>query len=390
MPLPPLSGSFVIGVCDIEHEDLLFRMFYPAQPMDANMTDTPRDKQAGWLLSYKYGGGYGRFMNIPGFISVPVFAALYSRVTIPHSIFDAPIMKAEKLLPLVLFSHGLGGMRTTYSAICSDLASHGFLVVCLEHQDQSASLSLRKNASQIVNYKPLPTDVDEFEFRNNQLKFRVQEIVKAQSLLKRLNSGETIQNTMQSEFDLSSLNGRIDFDNTVVMGHSFGGGTAVQANYYHSELFQCAISLDGWMFPVNREVFEGENFPNQPKPFLFINSEIFQWAENLDRMKKLIRLTNEKRKSIGKNLDSTLITISGSGHQNQTDFALLTPAFALGNQVGPIDATYCLKLNTRMCLRYLRRFFEFGDQNLLLDSILNRDTALRPKEISVDSEFLLD
>src|SRR6186713_714484 len=60
------------------------------------------------------------------------------------AIRDAPLLTpstASKRWPVVVFSHGLGGLRNTYSHICGSLASHGAVVVALEHRDGSAPVS---------------------------------------------------------------------------------------------------------------------------------------------------------------------------------------------------------------------------------------------------------
>ena len=42
-------------------------------------------------------------------------------------------------LPTVIFSHGLGGNCDNYSQLCGDIASHGYIVIAMEHEDGSGS-----------------------------------------------------------------------------------------------------------------------------------------------------------------------------------------------------------------------------------------------------------
>lgn len=45
---------------------------------------------------------------------------------------------------------------------------------------------------------------------------------------------------------------------------------------------RCGVALDAWMFPLDDEIFA-----RVKQPIFFINSEKFQWAGNISRMKKL-------------------------------------------------------------------------------------------------------
>ena len=62
-----------------------------------------------------------------------VFTNLMSTGQNIAALYGAPV-KTSTPLPVIMFSHGVVGMRTTYSAVCCDLASHGYLVAAVEHR----------------------------------------------------------------------------------------------------------------------------------------------------------------------------------------------------------------------------------------------------------------
>ncbi len=57
----------------------------------------------------------------------------------------------EPVFPLLMFSHGMGGSRTTYSTICGEFASYRFVVCAIEHRDGSG-------ARTFINHPPKGLD----------------------------------------------------------------------------------------------------------------------------------------------------------------------------------------------------------------------------------------
>ncbi|KFR03465.1 Platelet-activating factor acetylhydrolase 2, cytoplasmic, partial [Nipponia nippon] len=125
------------------------------------------------------------------------------------------------------------------------------------------------------------------------------------------------------------------------VGHSFGGVTAVLA-LVKEPAFRCAVALDAWMFPLENALYS-----EVLKPVLFINTEKFQTPESIAKMKRLS----------SRNSQTKIITILGSVHQSQTDFAFLT-----GNLIsrilgmrGTLDPYKALDITSRAALAFLQR-----------------------------------
>ena len=78
--------------------------------------------------------------HVPAFDGAPLFHSTKATTTAPPNSESEQANREEQpspkeiQFPVIVFSHGLGAMRTVYSAICIDLASHGYVVTAVDHR----------------------------------------------------------------------------------------------------------------------------------------------------------------------------------------------------------------------------------------------------------------
>ncbi|KRX17630.1 Platelet-activating factor acetylhydrolase [Trichinella nelsoni] len=333
--LPAPSGPYIVGALDVitEHTEqgCFFRLFYPCQ-IDEKSNSTTENTP--WVARSKYIDGYGDAM-------VP------AKWMQPCCSLDGTCSDAK--YPLIIFSHGLGGNRLVYSAVCTELASHGYIVAAIEHRDGSASytyyheLSESSDENEIYKEKDLffetyEPKADIFEYRNNQLKKRVEECIKVKNYL-------IAKDTLEHLTELKNLKSHIDPTRIVAV--------VILRNKLSNCIFRTLIAilhssagivLDGWMFPVDKEA---ENEVQQP--LLFVNNEKFQWKENVERMQNVISKFPSGR---------MMYTIKGSVHQSHADFTHLADPWLGGffKVRGSIDPQLCHEINSKMCLHFLQKY----------------------------------
>ncbi|OTB05102.1 hypothetical protein M426DRAFT_22209 [Hypoxylon sp. CI-4A] len=437
-------------------DTVLFSIFYPCDTSSYAFDKRKRPSKATWLprpraLTCK---GYAKFFSLPHlpvtayiaattmFTKLPAFrnAKLASNSTeaAPHpstSLPDQdtlPESKDKPRFPVIFFSHGLGGSRTCCSAVCGELASNGFVVIAMEHRDGSGARSYvnipasGKLASDLnidkANPKgsyradyifPLDNALDtspnntrgvDIELRHAQIEMRMAEIEEAYFVLQQLNDGQgdlIEENNLRKkgnagasskgleDIDWSDWEGRLWLRSATAMGHSFGGATTVEI-VRQGDRFPYigqGILLDAWgqATPKVGDI----THQSLRKPILAINSEAFMhWPENF---RKLTEIAQEVK--TGGAL-CWMMTIKGSTHLSQTDFAILYPhwmSFFMKTMVNPRRAVY---LTANSSLEFLRQVMppEFTAGNVWVDEgILQTETLIAnelPRDHQPDDKWI--
>ncbi|MEG4085715.1 alpha/beta hydrolase [Microcoleus sp. POL10_C6] len=120
---------------------------------------------------------------------------------IPVDVYLSEAATADK--PTIVFSHGLGSVRTDLRYLAEHLASHGYVVAALEHPGSNETNTNAAMAGKCPLLAP-----QEFLDRPKDISFVLDELTK-------LNQTD------------DNLQGKIAIDRWVIIGYSFGGATAL-------------------------------------------------------------------------------------------------------------------------------------------------------------------
>ncbi|NWU82936.1 PAFA2 acetylhydrolase, partial [Onychorhynchus coronatus] len=355
LALPQGKGPHHVGCTDVmvghTRQGLFLRLFYPCL-LQAGATEPL------WIPRSEYCAGLANFILRRRWFSALLSITIGS-CRVPVS-WNGPFKPRSGGYPLIIFSHGLGAFRTLYSSVCTELASWGFVVAALEHRDHSAATTYFCTAEpgreEWIPFQGVPQGQKEFYFRNKQVHQRAEECVRALRLFKDVASGKSVLNILHQDWDLSVLKGNIDLTKVAVMGQSFGGVTAVLA-LVKEPSFRCAVALDAWMFPL-----ENLLYPEVPKPVLFINTEKFQTPESVAKMKRLS----------SRNSQTKIITVLGTVHESQTDFAFLPGKLVsrIFGARGTLHPNKGLAITSQAALAFLQRHLNLDEEFDQWDDLL--------------------
>lgn len=160
-----------------------------------------------------------------------------------QSIPQATICSSKKLFPVIVISHGYGAWKELYTSFAQELASHGYVVIGLDHPGLSDLIVFPDNrvsriAPQFTKSHTRSSEendkfyADAFKQCIPDIRFIVDKIVDT-------------NNDKSSDFYL-----KLDLERIGIMGHSMGGIVALEA-CRTDERCKAVIVMDLWRSDVN-------------------------------------------------------------------------------------------------------------------------------------------
>lgn len=226
LELPAPSGAHCIG-------KTVFRLVDPARG-ELNTPDDPDDRRE---LNVKV--WYPAEPNATGqradYIEPAILPYVKAAAAIPEAAPNVAVnaiagagLRGGATYPVVLFSPGYGAIAEAYTVLVEDLASHGVVVVAIDHPYASGVTSL---ASGQIALMPTPTDLEQAKAVAQQA---------AQTMVE---DQRHVLDWLQGP-GTGLLRGGIDFTRIGAYGHSIGGSTALQASRQDARI-KAGVNIDG-------------------------------------------------------------------------------------------------------------------------------------------------
>ncbi|HSL28976.1 MAG TPA: hypothetical protein VK900_07240 [Anaerolineales bacterium] len=204
--------------------------------------------------------------------------------------------------PVVILSPGNGTNIEFYSILASEIASHGYIVIGINHPYDVAAVELSDGEVAPYDKAQWALDTQAHQaYTAERIKVRTADVLFALGRLDEMNS-------------TGPFAGAMDLDAIAVAGHSLGGITASEACKVN-ERFKACLNLDGLQAGGPFSMDETTLPPNQP--FMFLTKEAQLHPRLLERFEAMT--------------ESYWIVVHGAAHDSFTDGPMLQSALLPGS-----------------------------------------------------------
>jgi dienelactone hydrolase len=171
----------------------------------------------------------------------------HHRLVKTYAVRDARPLAQPGGWPMVFFSPSSGGYRTQNTAVCEELASHGYVVAGVDHPYSSSRVAF-------------PEGTVVHSLANDWLQIATQASWKASEPIVEATLETRVSDIILALENLGAQNEiPVVAGSAAVIGHSFGGAVAAELCRRDAR-FKAGANLDGWMFSGVRQAGVGQSF----------------------------------------------------------------------------------------------------------------------------------
>ncbi len=279
----------------------------------------------------------------------------------------------DNTFPLVIFSHGAFGYYQSNASTYLELASHGYVVISLDHPYHSfftkdtagKTITVNPQFMQEVMYinESTTTEQEIIELSHEWLKLRTDDMnfvldsikeAKQQGTQKELPKEWFLAKDASSKEEILKILAMTDMEHIGLMGHSMGGAASVTVGRTRTDV-DAVIDLDGTMLGEQFGYQDGEyDFYDEayPVPLLVVNNEPHHFEGEEVQMLYVNRFV------LANAVDAKYTYFKGSGHMNFTDLPLFSPVLAGMLGVGEVDAEECVVKMNQLILDYFNCYLK--------------------------------
>lgn len=259
--------------------------------------------------------------------------------------------KADGKYPLLVFSHGAYGIKASNTSTYNELASHGYVVVSIDHPYHSFYTASKDGKTATINaeYNKEVSDMNkEGIYTKEELNAAIQKWMK----LRTDDMNFVIDTILQkAENGKGSMYQHIDTGKIGVFGHSMGGAASVWLGRERNDI-SAIVNIDAPFFSELVYKKELNDFTAKDEAFTTPLLNIYSddvW-DQLDS-----NSTYVANKPGNKNFkDAYTVHFKGAKHLSLTDLPLFSPILANILQGGraSIDQNYCLETENSLIVKF--------------------------------------
>lgn len=243
----------------------------------------------------------------------------------------------DGVYPLVLFSHGAFGYYQSNASTYMELASHGYVVVSLDHPYHS--FFTKDTDGKTITVDPeFMNDVMSTEDKNEEVLY---EMSKEWMKLRVDDVNFVLDEIIGGNEEIGPVLKMIDTERIGLMGHSMGGATAVEVAIERDDI-EAVIDIDGTMLGSIKGAKDGKFILEDVE----LSVPILEF-ENENAHKEALQAIEEDypypNNMIRENADVYWgCFFEGAKHMDYTDLPLFSPALAKMLGSGDVDNEYMM------------------------------------------------